>query len=56
MLRGIGRRGGEIGICGTCMDARGIAEGELSDTTRRSSLEELTNWSVPCLLPVPASP
>lgn len=44
MLHGVGRRGGEIGVCGTCMDARGIAEGELSDTTHRSSLEELTNW------------
>jgi uncharacterized protein involved in oxidation of intracellular sulfur len=25
MLRSVGRRGGEIGVCGTCMDARGIA-------------------------------
>ena len=44
MLRGVGRRGGEIGVCGTCMDARGIADAELTDTTHRSSLEELTNW------------
>ncbi|MBI4484738.1 MAG: DsrE family protein [Acidobacteria bacterium] len=44
MLHSVGRRGGEIGVCGTCMDARGIAEGELTDTTHRSSLEELTNW------------
>jgi sulfur relay (sulfurtransferase) complex TusBCD TusD component (DsrE family) len=26
------------------MDARGITDGELTDTTQRSSLEELTNW------------
>ena len=44
MLRGVGRRGGEIGVCGTCMDARGISDGELAETARRSSLEELTRW------------
>jgi uncharacterized protein involved in oxidation of intracellular sulfur len=44
MLRGVGRRGGEIGVCGTCMDARGIADAELTDATHRSTLEELTNW------------
>jgi len=44
MLRNVGRHGGEIGVCGTCMDARGIADAELTDTTRRSSLDELTNW------------
>jgi uncharacterized protein involved in oxidation of intracellular sulfur len=26
------------------MDARGIADAELMDTTHRSSLEELTDW------------
>jgi uncharacterized protein involved in oxidation of intracellular sulfur len=44
MLRNVGRRGGEIGVCATCMDARGITDAELTDATRRSSLEELTNW------------
>jgi len=44
MLRNVGRRGGEIGVCATCMDARGIADAELTDTTHRSSLEELTTW------------
>ena len=44
MLRNVGRHGGEIGVCATCMDARGIADAELTDTTRRSSLDELTNW------------
>ena len=44
MLRNVGRHGGEIGVCGTCMDARGITDEELAETTRRSSLEELTNW------------
>lgn len=45
MLRGVTKRGGEIGVCGTCMDARGIADGELSEGTRRSSLDQLTGWT-----------
>jgi uncharacterized protein involved in oxidation of intracellular sulfur len=46
MLRAVERRGGEIGVCGTCMDARGIGEPELSEDCRRSSLEELTAWAL----------
>lgn len=45
MLRGIGRAGGEIGVCGTCMDARGIADAELAEGCRRSTLDELTQWT-----------
>lgn len=45
MLQSLTKRGGEVGVCGTCMDARGIAEGELSNSTHRSSLEELTDWT-----------
>jgi len=44
MLRNVGRHGGEIGVCATCMDARGITDPELTDATRRSTLEELANW------------
>jgi uncharacterized protein involved in oxidation of intracellular sulfur len=44
MLRAVGRHGGEIGVFATCMDARGMADSELTDTTHRSSLDELTNW------------
>ena len=44
MALNVARHGGEIGVCGTCMDARGIADGELADVTHRSTLEELTNW------------
>jgi uncharacterized protein involved in oxidation of intracellular sulfur len=44
MLRNVHHHGGEIGVCGTCMDARGVADGELTDTAHRSSLEELTTW------------
>ena len=45
MLRNARRHGGEIGVCGTCMDARGIAGTELTDAAHRSTLEELTNWT-----------
>jgi uncharacterized protein involved in oxidation of intracellular sulfur len=44
MLRNVGRNGGEIGVCGTCMDARGMADAELTDTAHRSTLEDLTTW------------
>jgi uncharacterized protein involved in oxidation of intracellular sulfur len=45
MLRGAARQGAEIGVCGSCMDARGIAEGELVDGSKRSSLDQLTDWT-----------
>ena len=45
MVRSVARRGSEIGVCGTCMDARGIGESELAEGTRRSTLEELTDWT-----------
>ncbi|MFW5876621.1 MAG: DsrE/DsrF/TusD sulfur relay family protein [Myxococcota bacterium] len=45
MLRSVARHGGEIGVCGTCMDARGMGEAELAEGTRRSTLEELTDWT-----------
>ena len=44
MLKVAGRGGGEIGVCGTCMDARGITDDELADGTHRSALEVLTDW------------
>ena len=46
MLHAIARRHGEIGVCAVCMDARGIAEGELAEGCRRSSLDELSTWTL----------
>jgi uncharacterized protein involved in oxidation of intracellular sulfur len=46
MLRGAGKHGAEIGVCGTCMDARGIADAELAEGARRGTLEELADWTV----------
>ena|SRR3990172_5804166 len=45
MLGRVVRNGGEVGVCGTCMDARGIAESELLEGTRKSTLAELTTWT-----------
>ena len=36
---------GEVGICGSCLDARGIADTDLAQGARRSSMEELATWT-----------
>ena len=41
MLKPIVRKG-EVLLCGTCMDARGVTEDEICEGTRRSSMSELT--------------
>jgi len=46
MIGNVVRHGGEIGICGTCMDARGINESAIADGTRRSTLAELAEWTI----------
>ena len=46
MVSAVVRRGGQFGVCGTCMDARGITEAELVDGAHRSSLEEWATWTV----------
>jgi uncharacterized protein involved in oxidation of intracellular sulfur len=45
MLNRIVRSKAEVGVCGTCMDARGITEGELIEGMHRSTLEQLTDWT-----------
>ena len=37
--------GGVIGVCASCMDARGVRDAELAEGARRSSLEELADWT-----------
>ena len=46
MLKAVTHRHGLVGVCGTCMDARGISEAELAEHCRRSTLEELTDWTL----------
>lgn len=45
MLGSVARHGGEIGVCGTCMDARGLAENDLAEGARRSTLATLGEWT-----------
>ena len=45
MLGRVLRNKAEVGVCGTCMDARGIADAELADGARKSTLAELTSWT-----------
>jgi uncharacterized protein involved in oxidation of intracellular sulfur len=45
MLARVVRNGAQVGVCGTCMDARAIAETELLEGARRSTLAELTAWT-----------
>jgi len=46
MLGAVIRRNGEVGVCGTCMDARGIADEDLVEGAHRSSMEQLTEWTI----------
>lgn len=46
MLGSVVKHSGVIGVCGTCMDARGISAEDLMEGARRSSLEELAQWTV----------
>lgn len=45
MLGGVVRHGGTVGVCGSCMDARGMAVERLVEGVRRSSMDELTEWT-----------
>ncbi|WP_058556774.1 DsrE/DsrF/TusD sulfur relay family protein [Thiohalocapsa sp. ML1] len=40
MVKGVARKG-EMLLCGTCMDARGIGDDELVEGARRSTMDEL---------------
>jgi uncharacterized protein involved in oxidation of intracellular sulfur len=46
MLGAVMRHGGAVGVCGSCIDARGIGEAELLEGARRGSLDELTAWTL----------
>lgn len=46
MLRAIIKHNGEIGVCCSCMDARGITDAEIEEGCHRSSMEELAAWTL----------
>lgn len=45
MLNNVSRGGGQIRVCGTCMEARGIAEDDLLQGSSKSTLGELADWT-----------
>lgn len=45
MLRALVLAGGEVGVCGSCLDARGITEGELTEGATKSTLDALASWT-----------
>lgn len=45
MLGAVLRRKGEVSVCGTCMDARGIADGDLVQGAARGTMDILTEWT-----------
>jgi uncharacterized protein involved in oxidation of intracellular sulfur len=46
MLKGLAPKGVPVGACGTCLDARGMTEDPLVEPVRRSTLAELTEWTI----------
>ena len=46
MISGLIRRGGEVAVCGSCMDARGLADAALIEGARRSGMDELAEWTL----------
>jgi len=46
MLALVLKRGGRVGVCGTCMDARGLTDTDLIEGARRSTLDEWTAWTM----------
>ena len=45
MMGMVTRAGGVIGVCGSCIDARGIQDGDLVQGAHRSTMDELTAWT-----------
>jgi uncharacterized protein involved in oxidation of intracellular sulfur len=43
MLKRVLGSDGKVLLCGTCMDARGISDGELLEGAHRSTMDELAN-------------
>lgn len=46
MLRPVVRGEGKVGVCGQCLDARGLSEETLADGRHRGSMDELADWTL----------
>ena len=45
MLGAVIRRSGTVAVCGTCLDARGIADADLVQGAGRGTMDILTEWT-----------
>ncbi len=48
MLKSVIQKGGEVKACGSCMDARGVANLKLIDGVKRSNMKEFSQWVIEC--------
>ena len=46
MLKRVLAAKGRVLLCGTCMDARGLTDGELMEGARRSTMDELATATI----------
>ncbi|HEY5434052.1 MAG TPA: DsrE family protein [Candidatus Limnocylindrales bacterium] len=46
MLKGLAPKEVPVGACGTCIDARGMTDEPLVEGVHRSTLAELTEWTI----------
>jgi len=46
MLRSVLSRGGEVRLCGSCLDARGLKDAACVEGAARGSMSQLAAWTV----------
>lgn len=46
MTAGVLRHGGQVGCCGTCLDARGLTDTALVDGAEPGTLDQCTDWTL----------
>jgi uncharacterized protein involved in oxidation of intracellular sulfur len=46
MIKTALRHSAQVDLCGTCMDARALHGEQIVESARRSSLEQLTDWTL----------
>lgn len=46
MITAAAHHGAEIGLCGSCMDARGITDTMIIPDAHRSNLDQVTDWTL----------
>lgn len=46
MITSTAHHGAEVGLCGSCMDARGITDEMIIPDAHRSNLDQVTDWTL----------